>query len=71
MDTNTERRLRLRLDAARDLLEECMEFVADYVDTKDGSDGVPVPNAAMALHWYIEELVDGINAEFPRKAVQS
>ena len=71
MDTNTERRLRLRLDAARELLEECMEFVADYVDTKDGSDGTPTPNPAMSLHFHLEELIDGINREFPRKAVQS
>lgn len=66
MDTNTERRLRLQLDAARSLLDECMEFLADHADVRD-SDSGPRPNRAMALHCEVEELVDSLDVEFPRK----
>jgi hypothetical protein len=46
---------RLRIKKLEALLVACAEFIEPYSDVSDGSDGIPVPNAAMALLSEIKE----------------
>jgi hypothetical protein len=44
-----------RILVLQELLERCAEFIEPYSDVSDGNDGIPVPNAAMALLSEINE----------------
>jgi hypothetical protein len=46
---------RLRIKKLEALLADCAEFIEPYSDVSDGNDGIPVPNAAMALLSEINE----------------
>jgi hypothetical protein len=46
---------RLRIKKLEALLVAAAEFIEPYSDVSDGSDGIPVPNAAMALLSEINE----------------
>jgi hypothetical protein len=46
---------RLRIKKLEALLAACAEFIEPYSDVSDGNDGIPVPNAAMALLSEINE----------------
>jgi hypothetical protein len=40
-------------------LMAAMAFIDRYVDVVDGPDGIPVPNYAMALNTYLNEVLEG------------
>ena len=44
-----------RIARLESLLQECAEFLDNYIDVVDGPDGKPRPNPAMALFQLIEE----------------
>jgi hypothetical protein len=46
---------RQRIAKLEALLADCAEFIEPYSDVSDGNDGIPVPNAAMALLSEINE----------------
>jgi hypothetical protein len=46
---------RIRIKKLEAILADCAAFLETYSDVSDGNDGVPVPNAAMALLSAINE----------------
>lgn len=44
------------------LLDEVAEFLSDYEDVRDGSYGVPMPNAAMSLRTRVDEEINRLRA---------
>jgi hypothetical protein len=53
----TEKKLRDAAPAMLEALEECLAFVSNYVDVRDGSDGEQKPNAAMYLSEKIKSAI--------------
>jgi hypothetical protein len=46
---------RIRIKKLEAILADCAAFLETYSDVSDGNDGIPVPNAAMALLSEINE----------------
>lgn len=49
-----------------EVLNECDEFLDNYVDVNDGDDGRPVGNVAMSLQYRVREAVAAIEREQDR-----
>lgn len=48
-----------RVEALEEALVAAIEFIDRYVDIEDGPDGAPVPNHAMSLNIYLQQVLDG------------
>jgi hypothetical protein len=48
-----------RMGELEEALMAAMAFIDRYVDVVDGPDGIPVPNYAMALNTYLNEVLEG------------
>lgn len=48
-----------RVEALEEALVAAIEFIEQYVDVEDGPGGLPLPNAAMSLNTYLQEVLDG------------
>jgi hypothetical protein len=48
-----------RVEALEEALIAAIEFIDRYADIDDGPGGIPVPNAAMSLNTYLQEVLDG------------
>lgn len=60
--------MRMNPTDVMDVLNECWEFLDNYVDVNDGDDGRPVPNRAMALQQRVQEAHDAIQRAQERQA---
>ena len=49
-----------------DILDNCAEFLDNYVDVNDGDDGQPVPNRAMSLKADVEAARDAVQQQIDR-----
>jgi hypothetical protein len=43
-----------------EVLEECEQFIDNYVDVEDGTHGIPKPNKAMRLMFDIKAALRGL-----------
>lgn len=48
-----------RVEALEEALVAAIEFIDRYVDVDDGPGGLPIPNAAMSLNIYLQQVLDG------------
>lgn len=56
------RKLAAQAEHLISLLNEVAEFLSDYEDVRDGSYGVPQPNAAMSLRTRVDEEINRLRA---------
>jgi len=48
-----------RIEMLEEALMAAMAFIDRYVDVVDGPDGIPVPNYAMALNTFLNDVLEG------------
>lgn len=59
---------RIRPSDLVDVLDQCAEFLDNYVDVNDGEDGLPRPNRAMSLKADVEAARDAVQQQIDRDA---
>lgn len=48
-----------RIEMLEEALASAIAFIDQYIDVEDGPDGIPLPNYAMALNTFLNEVLEG------------
>ena len=48
-----------RIEMLEEALTSAIAFIDQYIDVEDGPDGIPLPNYAMALNTFLNEVLEG------------